>query len=65
MFILWVITKVTLNNTDLYTKESSQQRFKISSNNVNARFDRYKDDFFLKQTFVILNNLNVRFDNAY
>ena len=34
------ITKVSHNNTGMYTKDSSQQTFKISHNNFDVRFER-------------------------
>ena len=34
-----IITKVTQNNTGIYTKESSQQTFEIPKNNLNVRFE--------------------------
>ena len=34
------ITKITQNNTGMYTKESSQQTFKISNNNLDVRFEK-------------------------
>ena len=34
------ITKVTQNNTGMYTKETSQQTFKIPNNNFDVRFEK-------------------------
>ena len=34
------ITNVTQNNTGMYTKESSQQTFKIPNNNFDVRFEK-------------------------
>ena len=35
------IMKVTQNNTGMYTKESSQQTFRIPNNNLDARFEQH------------------------
>ena len=34
------ITKVTQNNTGLYTKESSQQTFEKPNNNLDVKFEK-------------------------
>ena len=38
--LLLKITKVTQNNTGMYTTESSQQTNKIPNNNLDVRFER-------------------------
>ena len=35
-----ITTKVTQNNTGLFTKDSSQQTFKVPNNNLDIRFER-------------------------
>ena len=38
--LLFEIINVTQNNTGMYTKENSQQTFKIPNNNLDVRFER-------------------------
>ena len=35
-----IITKVTQNNTAMYTQESSQQTFEIPNNNLDVKFEK-------------------------
>ena len=35
-----MITKVTQNNTGMYTQESSQQTFEIPNNNFDIKFEK-------------------------
>ena len=38
--LLKVITKVTQNNTGMYTKGSSQKTFEIPNNNLDVKFEK-------------------------
>ena len=40
LLLHWVITKVTQNYIDMYTRESSQQTFNIRNNNLDVGFER-------------------------
>ena len=54
-------TKVTQNNTDMYTKESSQRTFKILNNKLDVRFERayqnYKNEMQTRMKNKISHNL--------